>query len=1096
MDFAYSPHREAATMHLHSPTHPHYHHHHLEGLSSIQQLRRSLSRSPSKPSRFRLRNSDAQGSPISPLALARAFSPRSLRENTNIANININTLSGAGGASSRGPSNNNNNNNDSCSHTPTSTFAESPLSTTPAQAPPTTKKRFTLRRAAPFRSSPRTRANSKSPRRVLTESTDNGNATPFLMRHATGHENAPSRRSSSEHMANTTPDCTPEHKPSTTPFAIDSDPIPFKLSSTAPGANCLIPPKSSPLKRSDGVMNFDTSVRSPNPKRRSLHAPSDLNSIFADLSTPQSTREESTQTYDIEVGNAFSFSSPVAQASTPLRKTTSLRKTTLSQRNTTSRSDHEFAVPAIPRNAASKAKNRFSLDGSGYSAMLSQTPARPSGMMDSPRLFMQPQYPRGGVGNAQPHPLSNTLSPSSGPDQDAKSPFFDGSTVATPRSHFLSKSLPIGATRPHIPETEGICATPMMARPDPRPFQSTGLQTKFRKGPLKSTEYRMPDTPIKRWSGEIPASNAADRFDRSNGGSLFDSAIRQPAFGTPSTPFSVHAPKKSCESFGNGVGVFGSFGSTHQRRASFASIDGSDPGDSPSGNRMMDSPSANRMMDSPSGNRMMDSPTGNRMMDSQSSADDMPPTPTKPNDGSGRRSKDSSLRRRTFRQQRASVGTDTFTAPGDDSHPVIDIASASSDHSSFLPHTPNLTSFHPPDPSRLSISGPRRGSNPFNSSTGSNASFPFPPATPTGHRDHGHVANPFIGLTQNDVDESLAQRFGSIRSCGEGEFSTVYKVEQAIGEPLSFTPPHSSAKVWAVKKTRKPYTGPMDRSKKLREVELLERLRGHDHVISLTDSWEFNNHLYIQMEFCENDTLSTFLCTHGYKGYMDAFRVWKIALELSSGLKYIHDHNIIHLDLKPANIFVNFSGSLKIGDFGVATTWPAARGIDGEGDRHYLAPEALQGQYDKPCDVYTLGMILCEIAANLDLPENGDSWQRLRNDDFSEVPSMTWSSMSSLNRDENGDPIESSESTPQPEIPKHAPAFMTDPSNPDSADSVFLAMMHRDPAMRPTIDTVFSGGGCQWVAGRLRAGATVYEGPFGPEDDVLHQDYADVMDTS
>lgn len=213
-------------------------------------------------------------------------------------------------------------------------------------------------------------------------------------------------------------------------------------------------------------------------------------------------------------------------------------------------------------------------------------------------------------------------------------------------------------------------------------------------------------------------------------------------------------------------------------------------------------------------------------------------------------------------------------------------------------------------------------------------------------------------------------------------------------------------------------------------------------------------------------------------------------------MKYIHDHDIIHLDLKPANIFVNFAGSLKIGDFGVATTWPAARGIDGEGDRHYLAPEALQGKYDKPCDVFTLGMILCEIAANVALPENGDSWQRLRNDDFSEIPSMTWSSMSSLNRDENGDPIEPAGSSAPVEIPPHAPTFMLDPSHPDSVDSVFLSMMHAQPHMRPTIDQVFASGGCQWVAGRLRAGATIYEGPFGPGDDTLQEDEADAMDTS
>src|SRR4051794_25524734 len=113
----------------------------------------------------------------------------------------------------------------------------------------------------------------------------------------------------------------------------------------------------------------------------------------------------------------------------------------------------------------------------------------------------------------------------------------------------------------------------------------------------------------------------------------------------------------------------------------------------------------------------------------------------------------------------------------------------------------------------------------------------------------------------------------------------------------------------------------------------------------------------------------------------------------------------IHLDLKPANIFIDWEGVLKIGDFGLASTWPAPPHIDGEGDRHYLGPEVLSGRFDKPADVFALGVIMCEIAGNIVLPENGSSWQRLRSGDFTEIPSLTWSSESSLNRDSKGEPI-------------------------------------------------------------------------------------------
>lgn len=45
-------------------------------------------------------------------------------------------------------------------------------------------------------------------------------------------------------------------------------------------------------------------------------------------------------------------------------------------------------------------------------------------------------------------------------------------------------------------------------------------------------------------------------------------------------------------------------------------------------------------------------------------------------------------------------------------------------------------------------------------------------------------------------------------------------------------------------------------------------------------------------------------------------------IELANGLRFIHLRNYLHLDLKPANIFITFEGYLKIGDFGLATKLP------------------------------------------------------------------------------------------------------------------------------------------------------------------------------
>lgn len=1064
----------------------------------MQQIRRSLSRSPSKPSRFQLytpiSGSDSPGSPISPLALARAFSPKSTKDTS-----------------------------------PNGSYPASPLA---AQPPTTTKKKFSLRRTAPFRSSHRTRTASKSPRRALADSTNQGNATPFSSRRSSGDENSNDTAIFPEKLDT-------EQKPPPPPmrFDLNDGPIDFRFArsrgdSSAPGANCLVPAKSSPLKRSDGIMDLDrASMGSPVAKRRSLHGASfgpDFD-IF-DHAPPASALEQNqNRGQDNEIGN-YSFSSPIAKANSPLRKSLSLRKSTLSQRYGSNSprpkpvqdQGSEFALPS---QAASRTRQRMSLDGSlptshPQSPFYKSTPfeaIRP--LPREPQLFL-----RGGSGHHQPHPLSNALTPSSStssmPDD---SPTHAPAPAPTATRHYpgFSKSLPIGATRPHAhsrngslqdPSEKGSFETPAaykMAKPLPAAFMSTGLISKRARNadlPHVSSfaSYAMPDTPSKRVS--FPPMTSTPSFHRSE----FGKSIQpRHEFGTPTTPFSPHPSNPSLGSFGKGVNIFGTLGNNAgHRRGSFASIDGDDNSHSPSGH-----------IDGPS-----------------SSNDDLPPTPTKQGDAAGRRSKENSLRSSLF-GRRTSLGTDTFTRPADveipsptqqkNASPIS--ASDTSGHTS--PHTPQ-ESFAPPDPSSLSISahGTRRGSLPFNSST--NGNTVFPPATPTAPRDHTVFFGngqpgiaPITGLTKNDVDTALTSRFNTVTLSGNGEFSQVYRVENPVNDPSSSRTSFSSHSnsVWAVKKSKRPYAGLRDRERKLREVHVLQALRSNEHIISFTDSWEEKNYLYIQTEFCENGNMKDFLTQTGYKGRLDDFRIWKILLELSLGVKYIHDSGFIHLDLKPANVFIDWEGVLKIGDFGLASTWPAPADIDGEGDREYIGPEVLSGRFDKPADIFALGMIMLEIAGNIILPDNGTSWQRLRAGDMTDLPSLTWSSESSLARDQSGDPINDlstnasnetlcvsdgeeeafkflRELSPRPNRPEELvkpPNFMVDPNDNEALDKIVQWMISPQPDDRPVIDQVYHCGGVQWVKQRRRAGATVYEGNWGPADDVLDAGHdVDMMDAN
>ena len=212
----------------------------------------------------------------------------------------------------------------------------------------------------------------------------------------------------------------------------------------------------------------------------------------------------------------------------------------------------------------------------------------------------------------------------------------------------------------------------------------------------------------------------------------------------------------------------------------------------------------------------------------------------------------------------------------------------------------------------------------------------------------------------------------------------------------------------------------------------------------------------------------------------------------------------------------------------MASSYPAPSDIDGEGDREYIGPEILEGRFDKPADIFAFGLIMLEIAANVQLPDNGPSWQRLRSGDMSDVPSLTWS-QGSVVRDSRGEVICEESDTSfelmsddemdcEEQLPagsgrkrnfnptktrstshdpanlfgsvrrgerKEAPGFMVDQNHGSSIDKIVNEMICPNPAGRPTIEAIMRTEGVVWVKARRRAGATVFEGTYGPDDTVL-----------
>jgi len=96
-------------------------------------------------------------------------------------------------------------------------------------------------------------------------------------------------------------------------------------------------------------------------------------------------------------------------------------------------------------------------------------------------------------------------------------------------------------------------------------------------------------------------------------------------------------------------------------------------------------------------------------------------------------------------------------------------------------------------------------------------------------------------------------------------------------------------------------------------------------------------------------------------------------------VQHLHNHDLVHMDIKPDNIFFGFDGRCKLGDFGlIVDLIHEPKSGYREGDSKYLAPEVLRGNISKSCDIFSLGITILELACDLDLPSKGTLWSELR----------------------------------------------------------------------------------------------------------------------
>lgn len=149
----------------------------------------------------------------------------------------------------------------------------------------------------------------------------------------------------------------------------------------------------------------------------------------------------------------------------------------------------------------------------------------------------------------------------------------------------------------------------------------------------------------------------------------------------------------------------------------------------------------------------------------------------------------------------------------------------------------------------------------------------------------------------------------------------------------------------------------------LREAKAAARLR-HPHIVAVFDAGVSAGQYYLASAFIEGTTLSDAV----REEKLDLRRSAIIARQLAQALAYAHRKDIVHRDVKSANVMIDSRGDAFLMDFGLASRQDITETITAEGavigTPAYMAPEQAQGQKGKPLpasDQYSLGIILYEM---------------------------------------------------------------------------------------------------------------------------------------
>uniref|UniRef100_A0A0D9RYL0 non-specific serine/threonine protein kinase n=1 Tax=Chlorocebus sabaeus TaxID=60711 RepID=A0A0D9RYL0_CHLSB len=210
-------------------------------------------------------------------------------------------------------------------------------------------------------------------------------------------------------------------------------------------------------------------------------------------------------------------------------------------------------------------------------------------------------------------------------------------------------------------------------------------------------------------------------------------------------------------------------------------------------------------------------------------------------------------------------------------------------------------------------------------------------------------------------------KYDVIKAIGQGAFGKVYL---AKGK--------SDSKHCVIKEINFEKMPIQEKEASKKEVILLAKMK-HPNIVAFFNSFQENGRLFIVMEYCDGgDLMKRINRQRGVLFSEDQILGWFV--QISLGLKHIHDRKILHRDIKAQNIFLSKNGMVaKLGDFGIARVLNNSMELARTciGTPYYLSPEICQNKpYNNKTDIWSLGCVLYELCT-LKHPFEGNNVQQL-----------------------------------------------------------------------------------------------------------------------